>query len=111
MTECRAVFQGDDALASLLKKAGSSLGVAEVRTLVEGVNSGAVPADDAAPPAFDVPADARDQLVVLAVPQSRPGVPDSDAEAGEGGRERSAPPRFRVADVDIADVQIGRAHV
>ncbi len=47
MTECRAVFQGDEALAGLLKKAGSSLGVAEVRTLVEGVNSGAVPADDA----------------------------------------------------------------
>ncbi len=47
MTECRAVFQGDDALAGLLKKAGSSLGVAEVRTLIEGVNSGAVPADDA----------------------------------------------------------------
>ena len=47
MTECRAVFQGDEALARLLGKAGSSLGVAEVRTLIEGVNAGSVPGDDA----------------------------------------------------------------
>jgi type VI secretion system protein ImpJ len=62
-----------------------------------------IPNDDAAPPAFDVPADARDQIVVLAVPQSRPGVTESDVEASEG----SMPPRWRVSDVDVADVHAG----
>ncbi len=76
-----------------------------------------IPNDDAAPPAFDVPVDARDQIVVLAVPQSRPGVTESDVEATEG----SMPPRWRVADVDVADihaaslreapVQIGRLNL
>lgn len=60
----------------------------------------AVPADDPAPPAFDVPADARDQVVVLAVPQSRPGVTESDAEGGE----TAMPPRWRVTDIEAADV-------
>lgn len=36
MSECRAAFQGDEALARLLGKSGSSLGLAEVRALVEG---------------------------------------------------------------------------
>ncbi|MBX3600488.1 MAG: type VI secretion system baseplate subunit TssK [Rubrivivax sp.] len=60
----------------------------------------AVPADDPAPPAFDVPADARDQVVVLAVPQARPGVTESDVEGGE----TAMPPRWRVADIEAADV-------
>ena len=59
-----------------------------------------IPNDDAAPPAFEVPADARDQIVVLAVPQARPGVTESDVEAADG----SMPPRWRVSDVDVADV-------
>ncbi len=59
-----------------------------------------VPDDDPAPPAFDVPADARDQLVVLAVAQSRPGVTDSDVEGGES----AMPPRWRAADIEAADV-------
>ncbi|MDE2147429.1 MAG: type VI secretion system baseplate subunit TssK [Burkholderiales bacterium] len=59
-----------------------------------------IPDDDAQPPALEVPADARDQLVVLAVPQSRAGVADSDVEAAEG----AMPPRFRVADVEVADI-------
>jgi type VI secretion system protein ImpJ len=59
-----------------------------------------VPTDDPAPPAFEVPADARDMVVVLAVPQSRPGVTESDVEASEG----SMPPRWKVADVDVADI-------
>jgi type VI secretion system protein ImpJ len=59
-----------------------------------------VPADDPAPPAFEVPADTRDQLLVLAVPQSRPGVTESDVEAGES----SMPPRWRVADIGVADI-------
>ena len=59
-----------------------------------------IPGDDPAPPAFEVPVDVRDELVVLAVPLSRPGVPDSDVEAGEG----SMPPRWRAADLDVADI-------
>jgi Xaa-Pro aminopeptidase len=47
MSECRATYQGDEALARLLSKAGSSLGIAEVRDLIAGVNAGAVPGDDA----------------------------------------------------------------
>ncbi len=77
----------------------------------------AIPNDDPAPPAFEVPPDVRDQLVVLAVPQSRAGVAESDVEAAAG----SMPPRFRVADVDVADIhasslreaplQIGRVNL
>lgn len=59
-----------------------------------------IPNDDPAPPAFDVPADVRDQALVLAVPQSRPGVPDSDVESAEG----AMPPRWRVADLEVADI-------
>jgi type VI secretion system protein ImpJ len=59
-----------------------------------------VPTDDAAPAAFDVPTDTRDQLVVLAVPQSRPGVTESDVETTES----SMPPRWRVADLGVADI-------
>ena len=77
----------------------------------------AVPADDPAPPAFEVPADARDQIVVLAVPMLRPGVAESDVEAAAG----SMPPRFHAADLDVADshaaslreapLQIGRLNL
>lgn len=76
-----------------------------------------VPGDDPAPPAFEVPADARDQTVVLAVPMARPGVAESDVEVGES----SMPPRFRATDVDVADshaaslreapLQIGRLNL
>ncbi len=59
-----------------------------------------IPADDPAPAAFEVPGDARDEIVVLALPQSRPGVPESDVEAAEG----AMPPRFRAADLGVADV-------
>ena len=76
-----------------------------------------VPGDDPAPPAFEVPGDVRDQVVVLAVPMSRPGVPESDVEASDG----SMPPRFRANDIDVADshaaslreapLQIGRLNL
>ena len=76
-----------------------------------------VPGDDAAPPAFEVPGDARDQVLVLGLPDARPGVPESDAEAAES----AMPPRFRVAQVDVADchalsareapLQIGRLNL
>ncbi|MDE1948516.1 MAG: type VI secretion system baseplate subunit TssK, partial [Burkholderiales bacterium] len=76
-----------------------------------------VPGDDPAPAALEVPADARDEIVVIAVPLARPGVAESDVEAGAG----SMPPRFRAADVDVADshatslreapLQIGRLNL
>ena len=76
-----------------------------------------IPADDPAPPAFDVPGDTREQWVVLAVPLSRPGVADSDVEASAG----AMPPRWRVSDIDAADchaaslreapLQIGRLNL
>ena len=76
-----------------------------------------VPADDPAPPAFEVPADARDQVVVLAVAMARPGVAESDVEAGE----TAMPPRFRAANIEVADshatslreapLQIGRLNL
>lgn len=58
-----------------------------------------VPGDDPAPPAFDVPGDVRDEVLVLGLPDARPGVPESDAEAGES----TMSPRYRVAQVDVAD--------
>lgn len=64
------------------------------------------PGNDPAPAAFDVPADVRNELVVLALPLQRPGVAISDAE-GSGGAE---PPRYKVAESDINDsnVSVGR---
>ena len=59
-----------------------------------------VPDDDAAPPAFDVPVETRDQLVVLATPMARPGVTESDVEEASV----SMPPRYLAANLDVADV-------
>ena len=76
-----------------------------------------VPGQDAAPAAFDVPPDARDQLVVLAAVLTRQGVAESDAES----HDAAMPPRFRAAEVDVADsnatgeravpLQIGRLNL
>ncbi len=76
-----------------------------------------IPGDDPAPPAFEVPADVRDQVVVLAVAMARPGVAESDVEAAES----SMPPRYRASDIDVADshaaslreapLQIGRLNL
>ena len=76
-----------------------------------------VPGDDPAPAAFEVPSDARDQLVVLGVAMARPGVAESDVEAGE----TAMPPRYRATDIEVADshatslreapLQIGRLNL
>ena len=76
-----------------------------------------VPGQDPAPAALDVPPDARDQLVVLAITLQRPGVAETDAESDAG----SMPPRFRSAEVEIGDsnvsgqrvapVQVGRMNL
>ena len=77
----------------------------------------AVPGDDPAPPSFEVAADVRDAIVVLAVPMLRPGVAESDVESSE----TAMPPRYRAHNLDVADahaaslreapVQIGRLNV
>jgi type VI secretion system protein ImpJ len=61
-----------------------------------------IPGQDAAPAALDVPADVRDELVVLAAVLQRPGVAESDAESDTG----SMPPRFRSAEVDVGDTNV-----
>ncbi|MEO6743330.1 MAG: type VI secretion system baseplate subunit TssK [Caldimonas sp.] len=76
-----------------------------------------IPGQDAAPPAFDVPADTRDELVVLAAVLQRPGVAESDAESESG----SMPPRFLASEVEVGDtnatgeraapLQIGRLNL
>jgi len=66
-----------------------------------------VPGHDPAPAAFDVPADARDQLVVLAITLQRPGVAETDAESDD----RSMPPRFRSAEVEVGDTNVSGQRV
>ncbi|MBK9361500.1 MAG: type VI secretion system baseplate subunit TssK [Rubrivivax sp.] len=60
-----------------------------------------IPGIDAAPPALKVPADVRDEIVMLAVTLSRPGVAESDVE----GASASMPPRYLCADVEVADAE------
>ena len=66
-----------------------------------------VPGQDPAPAALDVPADARDQLVVLAISLQRPGVAETDAESDAG----SMPPRFRSAEVEVGDTNVSGQRV
>jgi type VI secretion system protein ImpJ len=61
-----------------------------------------IPGQDAAPAALDVPADVRDELVVLAAVLQRPGVAESDAESDAG----SMPPRFRSVEVEVGDTNV-----
>jgi type VI secretion system protein ImpJ len=76
-----------------------------------------IPGQDPAPAAFDVPADARDQLVVLAITLQRAGVTETDAESDTG----SMPPRYRSTEVEVGDtnangqraapIQVGRMNL
>ncbi|MFM2067382.1 MAG: type secretion system baseplate subunit TssK [Pseudomonadota bacterium] len=76
-----------------------------------------IPGDEPAPPALEMPVDARDEIVVLAVPMARPGVAESDVEAVES----AMPPRFHAETLDVADshaaslreapLQVGRLKV
>lgn len=61
-----------------------------------------LPGQDAAPAALDIPADARDELVVLALALPRAGVAETDAE----GDANSMPPRFMAAEVDVIDSNV-----
>ena len=76
-----------------------------------------IPGNDAAPAALDVPADARNERVVLALVLQRPGIVETDAEQAAGAMG----PRYRVTELDIGDnntnvdraasVQLGRTHL
>ena len=66
-----------------------------------------VPGQDPAPAALDVPVDARDQLVVLAITLQRPGVAETDAESDAG----SMPPRFRGGEVEVGDTNVSGQRV
>lgn len=76
-----------------------------------------MPDEDPTPLAIDVPADVRDERVVLAIALARPGVAESDVEAASS----SMPARFHAIDVDVADchaanlrqapLQIGRLNL
>jgi type VI secretion system protein ImpJ len=76
-----------------------------------------IPGNDAAPAALDVPADVRNERVVLALTLQRPGIVESDAEQAAG----SMGPRYQVAEVNVGDsntnidrdasVQIGRLNL
>jgi type VI secretion system protein ImpJ len=61
-----------------------------------------IPSQDPAPAALDVPPDARNELMVLALALPRPGVAETDAEGDAG----SMPPRFHAAEVDIGDSNV-----
>ena len=92
-------------LALTLDSAALSLGKVAITTAQGVMPDGLafdVPGQDPAPAAFDVPADARDQLVVLLITLQRPGVAETDAEADAG----SMPPRFRSAEVEVGDTNV-----
>jgi len=58
-----------------------------------------VPGSDAAPSALDIPADARNEELVLAVALQRPGIIETDAEQPAG----SMGVRFVAAEVNVGD--------
>jgi len=76
-----------------------------------------MPGNDPAPSALDIPTDARNELVVLAITLRRPGVIESDAE----GAETSLGTRYKVLEAQVGDnnasagrdaaVQLGRLNL
>ena len=76
-----------------------------------------IPGNDAAPAALDIPADARNEKVVLALVLARPGIVETDAEQAAG----SMGPRYSVSEIAVRDsnttvdrdasLQIGRVNL
>lgn len=91
--------------ALTLDSAALSLGKVAI-TAAQGVTPDGVafdvPGQDPAPAAFDVPADARDQIAVLALTLQRPGVAETDAESDAV----SMPPRYSSAEIDVGDTNV-----
>lgn len=102
----------DDAALNLGK-----LAISAAQGLLPDGTAFSLPNNDAAPAAFDVPADARNELIVLALTLQRPGVIESDAEEAGG----SLGTRYKVTEVDVGDnntnadrdaaLQIGRINL
>ena len=63
------------------------------------------PSQDAAPLPLNVPADAKDERVVLAVPLRRPAAMEADIE----GRDAVGLTRYATAEVDVADNTLASA--
>lgn len=106
------VLSLDDASLTLGK-----VGLASAQGLLPDGTAFSVPGSDAAPAALDIPADARNEIVVLAVTLQRPGVVETDAEQAAGAMG----PRFTTAEVNVGDsnsqldrdaaLQIGRLNL
>lgn len=102
----------DDAALNLGK-----LAVTSAQGLLPDGTAFSLPGSDAAPAAFDIPADCRNELVVLALTLQRPGVIESNAEE-QGG---SLGVRYSVTELDVGDsntnadrdaaLQIGRLNL
>ncbi|KQV94661.1 MULTISPECIES: type VI secretion system baseplate subunit TssK [unclassified Roseateles] len=93
------------------------VGLASAQGLLPDGTAFSAPGGDAAPAALDIPADARNEIVVLAVTLQRPGVVETDAEQAAGAMG----PRFMAAEVNVGDsnsqldrdaaLQIGRLNL
>jgi type VI secretion system protein ImpJ len=70
-----------------------------------------LPADDDLPLALDIPEDARDAVVVLALPLIRPGAPEAGAGAPDDEHVRYRPVECTVRDNNVADDQEAVMHV
>ena len=102
----------DDASLTLGK-----VGLASAQGLMPDGTAFSAPGGDATPAALDIPADARNEIVVLAVTLQRPGVVETDAEQAAGAMG----PRFATAEVNVGDsnsqldrdaaLQIGRLNL
>jgi type VI secretion system protein ImpJ len=75
------------------------VGLAAAQGLLADGTAFSAPGSDATPAALDIPADARNEIVVLAVTMQRPGVVETDAEQAAS----SLGPRFTTAEVSVAD--------
>jgi len=102
----------DDASLTLGK-----VGLAAAQGLLPDGTAFSAPGGDATPAALDIPPDARNEIVVLAVTLQRPGVVETDAEQAAGAMG----PRFTTAEVNVGDsnsqldrdaaLQIGRLNL
>ncbi|WP_028310734.1 type VI secretion system baseplate subunit TssK [Derxia gummosa] len=75
------------------------IAITEARGVLPDGTPFAIPADDGAPPALDIPADLRDEVIVLSAVLRRPGVAETDAEEAPHG----AGPRYAVAEAEVGD--------
>ncbi len=88
--------------ALVLDEAALALGCVQIQSaqgLLPDGTAFSIPGSDPAPAALTIPADIRDERVVLAVALARAGVVESNAELSQAG----AAARFQVAEVEVGD--------